>query len=93
MDKVLNTLGIAAKAKKLIYGSEMLKAFNKVKVLIIANDISPKSLERFKKKCYYYDVPIIDKYDSETISKALGKRNVKAVGLIDEGFKKTILTN
>lgn len=92
MDKTLNTLGIAARAKKLIYGSEMLKTFDKVKLLIIANDISIKSKERFMKKCHFYNVPVIEDYDSETISRALGKRNVKAVGLTDEGFKKTILT-
>lgn len=90
MDKILSLLGLANRAKKLCFGEDCLENMSKVKYLIIANDISPKSKERFLKKCTYYNVPYIDKYSSEQLANALGKNLVKVVGLTDTGFKKTI---
>ena len=91
MNKVLNTLGLAYKAKKVVFGDDILDNFNKVKLLIIASNISDKSRIRFLNKCEYYNVDYIDEFSSEEISKALGKANIKTVGIIDEGFKKPLL--
>lgn len=91
MDEVLSLLGLAYKAKKIVLGEEIFNRINNVKLVFIASDISPKSLERYDKKCYYYNITHIDKYDSEELSKALGKNNVKTIGIIDEGFKNSIL--
>ena len=90
MDEVLKILGLASRARKLILGSDMLKDLSKVKLIFLASDISEKSKERFNKKAYYYQIDIIDIYDSDTLSKAIGKNNIKALGIIDEGFKNTI---
>ena len=91
MDRVLNTLGLAYRAKKVVLGEEVLNQIDKVKLLIIANDISDKSRERFLKKCSYYKIDYIDCFRSEDISNALGKETIKVVGIIDEGFRKSIL--
>ena len=91
MDDVLNLLGLVYRAKKIILGEEIINRFKDVKLLFLASDISEKSRERYEKKCHYYQIEHIDKFDSEQLSNALGKNNVKAVGVIDAGFTKSIM--
>ncbi len=92
-DKTLNLLGLAYRAHKTVLGEQVLKRISKVRLLILASDISEKSKERYLKKCHYYHIDSRDDISSEDLSKALGKENVKVVGIIDEGFKKAILEN
>lgn len=91
MDKLLLTLGLAYRASKLLLGEDVLNVINKVKLIIIASDISEKSRQRILKKCSFYNIEYIDSYSSEQISNALGKNNIKVVGVIDDGFKKSLL--
>ena len=91
MDKSLQTLGLAYRAKKIIFGEEVLNQISDVRLLIIANDISEKSKQRFLKKCEFYNIDYIDKFNCDEISKAVGKSKIKVVGLLDEGFKKSLL--
>ena len=91
MDKTLSTLGLAYRAKKLVLGEEVLNQISNVKLIIIANDISENSRERFLKKCNFYNIEYIDRFTSSEISNALGKNNVKVVGITDEGFKESLL--
>lgn len=91
MNRALNNLGLAYRAKKIIFGEDILDNLDKVKLLIIASDISDKSRKRFLKKCDSYKIKYIDKFSSNEISNALGKDNIKVVGIIDEGFKKLLL--
>lgn len=91
MDKTLSTLGLAYRAKKLVLGEEVLNQIGDIKLIIIANDISENSRERFLKKCNFYNIEYIDRFTSSEISNALGKNNVKVVGIADEGFKESLL--
>ncbi len=89
----LNTLGLAYRARKAVLGEEVLNRIDKVKLLFIASDISEKSRERYEKKCHYYKIDHIDEYSGEQLSSALGKNNVKVVGILDKGFKDALLKN
>ena len=89
----LNTLGLAYRARKAVLGEEVLNRIDKVKLLFIASDISEKSRERYEKKCHYYKIDHIDEYSGEQLSLALGKNNVKVVGILDKGFKDALLKN
>ena len=91
MDNRLNTIGLAYRAKKIVFGEEVLNQISRVKLVIIASDISEKSRERFLKKCSYYNIDYIDCFNGEEISNALGKNNIKVIGITDEGFKKSLL--
>ena len=86
MDDVLDLLGLIYRARKMVLGDEILKRIRDVKLLVLADDISEKSRERFAKKCRYYSIDIIGGYDGRQLSSALGKSNVKAIGIIDDGF-------
>ena len=90
-DKVLNLLGLAYRAHKTVLGEQVLKRIREVRLLILAIDISEKSRERYLKKCHYYHIDSMADFSSVELSQALGKENVKVVGIIDEGFKRTIL--
>ena len=90
MDDVLSLLGLIYRAKKLKLGEEILESINKVKIMFIASDISEKSRIRYEKKCHHYGIEHIDIFDSEQLSKALGKNNVKVIGITDKGFADSI---
>ena len=90
-DDVLQLLGLIARARKLLLGEEILKRFKDVRLLIMASDISEKSRERYLKKCHHYQISCIDLYDGSQLSAAIGKSNVKTIGIIDDGFTEAIL--
>lgn len=89
----LNTLGLAYRARKAVLGEEVLNRIDKIRLMFIASDISEKSRERYEKKCHYYKIDHIDEYSGEQLSSALGKNNVKVVGILDKGFKDALLKN
>ena len=90
MDKILNLLGLAYAARKMVLGEEVLNGMNRVKLVLVASDISEKSRERVDKKCYYYHVDIIDNFSSDDLSAAIGKATVKLIGITDKGFAQSI---
>lgn len=91
MDKMLSLIGLASAARKVVVGETLLKSLKNVKLIFLANDASCKTKERFSKKAYFYKIPIIDTYNSQDLSFALGKFNIKAIGINDEGFKDLII--
>ena len=93
MDRTLSLIGLAYRAHKAYLGEQCLENMKDVRFLFIASDASMKTRERYLKKCHYYHIDFCSDYDSSALSKALGKRNVKTVGISDEGFKKTIVTS
>lgn len=94
MNKILNMLGIARRAGKLVLGTDsLINAFpsKKVKLVFIASDASEQTIDKFDKKAYFYQVRIINKFNTEELSKALGVTSIKVIGLLDEGFAGAIL--
>ena len=91
MDSVLTLLGLVYRARKAFLGESVLDSLKDVKLMFLASDISEKSRERYLKKCAFYNIEHIDGFSSEELSNALGKKNIKVIGVIDEGFKTSIL--
>ncbi|HEY8395949.1 MAG TPA: ribosomal L7Ae/L30e/S12e/Gadd45 family protein [Bacilli bacterium] len=96
MNKGLQTIGLAYKAGKLITGEEqvlrMLKQ-NKLSLVLVANDASPKTIERFKRKVYFYKTPINLDYTCDELSHSVGKPMIKILGLTDKEFFKALKRN
>ena len=92
-DKVLNMLGLASKARKIIAGSDAvmreIKA-NRAKIVLISNDSSPKTIDNFRKKCYFYKIPCLVKYKTEEISQSIGKFN-HVIAINDPNFSGILL--
>jgi len=71
-------------------GDNCLDNMSELHYLFIASDISSKQKERYSKKCYFYKLEYNNLYTSEELSKAIGKTNVKVIGIIDIGFADSI---
>ena len=96
MNKVLNTLGICACARKISYGETLLKEIKSKKVyyVVVASDASDNSKKRIIDKCNFYKCGYIITLDKESISKAIGRLDlVSAVGIKDFNLIKKLKEN
>ncbi len=86
--KILNLLGLASKAGVIVSGEDSVVQFmvkKKAKIVFIANDCSPKTLDKFKKKCYFYNIECYDCFSSEKLSQSIGKTR-KVIAVCDHNF-------
>lgn len=58
--------------------------------MILAEDSSDRTKDKFKKICEQFDIPIIQIADIETLSKAIGKKNKAILGIQDINLSKEI---
>ena len=98
MDKIkaLNLLGLAYRARGLINGEDNVidnLQKGKCQMVIVASDASNKTIDKFQKKCYFYNVEVCLEFNTEELSHALGKGLVRIVALTDKGFKKAFCEN
>ena len=56
---------------------------NKVKLIIVAEDSSDRTKDKFKKLSESYNIPIIINREIEDLSKAIGKSNKAILGIED----------
>lgn len=92
-NKALNLLGLAARARKIIIGSDTVEKSlqaNKAKLVIVSSDSSENTIDKFKKKCFYYNIPLYLCFNSKELSNAIGKQNCKVVAICDQGFKESL---
>jgi len=92
-DAVLFLLGITRKAGKLISGQESVeKATNakKVFLILVSKDASENTKERMRYISINANVPIFYFYQSDEISKAIGKGKIKVIGITDKGLAEEI---
>ncbi len=84
--KILGLIGFSAKARKVCFGADSVELQikkKKVSVVIVAEDASTRTKEKFNKLCETYKIPIIIGGEIETISKAIGKSNKAVIGIED----------
>lgn len=85
-------LGLAMRARKIVTGDVLLKNIRQQKVffVLIAEDASENTKKKYVDKCTYYhiDYQIHGKIDD--ISRAIGKENRVALGILDKGFANKI---
>ncbi|HOE77274.1 MAG TPA: ribosomal L7Ae/L30e/S12e/Gadd45 family protein [Bacilli bacterium] len=90
-NRILQLLGLARRSGKLAMGTDaVIEQMSHLKLIVLASDASPKTIDKIEKKAYFYGVPIIKIFTTPELSHAIGKTNQKMVGLIDEGFVKKI---
>ena len=84
--KILGLIGLSAKAGKVSFGSDSVEndlKRNLVKLVIVAEDSSDRTKNKFRKICDKYNVPIIETGEIESLSKAIGKKNKAIIGIKD----------
>ena len=85
-NKILGLIGLAARARKVCFGADSVEdRINRrqVKLLIVAEDASERTKDKFKKIAEKENVPIIVKGEIELLSKAIGKSNKAIIGIED----------
>lgn len=92
--KQLNLLGLAQRANALVSGDEQVeKAIKKgkVKLIILANDVSEKTLARYQAFSETYKLPLNSDFNKIEISQAIGKSRA-ILGLTNAGMSKKFLS-
>ena len=99
-DKLLSTLGLCARARKLVTGTPMVcEAMRDRKTPVIAvleaSDTSAGTHKKLSDKCAFYGVPLFRiAADTERLGRAVGKSGaVAAVGVTDENLYKALEKN
>ncbi|WP_342252278.1 L7Ae/L30e/S12e/Gadd45 family ribosomal protein [Spiroplasma endosymbiont of Amphibalanus improvisus] len=91
--QIYNWVGIATKAGKVLVGFRLLEAIQqqKISLVIIAKDMGGTQLKKITNKCNYYNIKFIFVVNSEYLSKAIGKINIKAIGIAEKQIANKIL--
>ena len=85
-NKILGLIGLSAKAGKICFGSDSVESEikkRKVKLVIVAEDSSQRTKQKFQKICNEAQVNILIMQNIENISKAIGKSNKAVIGIKD----------
>lgn len=93
MNKILTTLGLAFKAGFIIAGEEgVLTALQKqkAKMVFVAKDASESTIDKFKRKCYFYKVPCSFAFTTDELSSAIGKMR-KIIAVTDPGMVQILI--
>lgn len=92
-EKALNLLGLAYKARKVITGEEnviKLLQNQKAKIVFVASDASSRTIDNFKRKCFFYKTRVNFSFNTEELTKAVGKTLVKILAITDQGFYESL---
>ncbi len=89
----INNLGLCQRAGFLISGEDFVLDGIKSKTLylvFLANDASLNTKKRITDKAKFYDIPVCEDFNSDELSKAIGKTNRKVLGITDANFAKIL---
>ena len=91
--KILGLIGLAARARKICFGADSVEQEikkKKVYLIVIANDASDRTKDKFEKLSKTYKIPIIIEGEIEILSKSIGKSNKAVIGIQDSNLAKEI---
>lgn len=91
--KILGLIGLSAKARKISFGADSVEIQaqkGKLSLLIIAEDASERTKDKFNKISKQYSIPIVIHGKIEELSKAIGKNNKAILGIEDINLSKEI---
>jgi len=92
-EQTLSYLGLALRAGKLASGDEgVLKAVrDRSAVLVfIASDASENAKKKYKDKCEFYGVPIIEIFGRSELGRSIGKPERVVVAVTDKGLSELV---
>ena len=91
--KIIGLIGLAAKARNISYGADSVEIHvkkKKVYLIIVAQDASDRTKEKFKNISEKYKIPLIIGRKIEELSKAIGKSNKAILGVENLNLSKEI---
>ena len=93
VNKVYGLLGISAKAGKIIAGMDIVLdnlAKKKVKLVIVAEDASEKTIKNIKYYCEKENVELLIFGNISENSKSIGKHNKAIIGILDKNLADSV---
>lgn len=90
---VLNLIGFAHKSGNLVSGEDTVENYikkNALKLVILAEDASLNTSEKFKKRTQFYNVELIIFATKQELGLSIGKASRAVIGIKDKNFAKTI---
>ena len=94
LNKALSLISLATKAGKTASGefcTEKEVKSGKAELVIVAEDASDNTKQKFKNMCEFYEVPIYFYGDKDTLGHAMGKEFRASLAITDLGFAKGIM--
>ena len=90
--RLLSSLGLAARARKLSFGTELTceaAQRGNLHLVILSNEASQNTLNKVKRSCTENDIAFFElDIDAQKLALSLGKkRPVMTIGVIDENFR------
>lgn len=82
-------LGLALVAGKVKAGTDFtVEAIRQkqAKLVFLASDASDNTKKRVLDKARFYEVEVLEIFDTATLSHAVGRNNIKALAITDQGF-------
>lgn len=92
-NNILGLIGLAMKAGKVAFGADSVEESiekRKVKLIIVSEDSSERTKNKFTKLCEKYNLPIIVDGNIDELSKTIGKNNKAIIGIKDINFANSI---
>ncbi|MBU1141090.1 MAG: ribosomal L7Ae/L30e/S12e/Gadd45 family protein [Firmicutes bacterium] len=89
-----HNLGLAFRARKVSVGTESSIAqlrSGHVFLLILATDASALTKKKVYDKAKTYQVEVLETLSSLEISQAIGKKDIKVIGITDRGFSQLLM--
>lgn len=91
----LKFLGLAKRAGKILEGynkcEENIKK-HEVYLIILSEDASENTLNKFLKYGNKYDISVIIKYSKEDLGKAIGVDEIKIIGVKDKNISEKLIS-
>jgi ribosomal protein L7Ae-like RNA K-turn-binding protein len=91
--KFYQMLGLAMRARALVTGDEAcLVAIRSgtAKLTILAGDAGPNTTKKYKDKCTFYHVPILQVGSKERLGAMIGKRERAVIVVTQDGFARRL---
>lgn len=92
--KVLNLLGLAQRAGKLMSGDFIVEKMVKrqlVPLLLLAGDCASNNRKKYLQLAETYEIPLREILDKEKLGTAIGKEKRVIILVNDKGFAKALL--
>ncbi len=91
---MINTIGLAYRARKVVVGTDLtITGLRKhaLSLVVLATDCSHTTKKKIYDKSKTYGVDVIEVLNSDEISRALGKVDIKVIGITDKGFSQLLM--
>lgn len=75
------------------YATEKAVKSKKAYVVIVADDVSDNTRERYTKMCEYYHIPLYFYSNKNELGHAIGKEYRASMAIVDHGLAEAIIKN